>query len=251
MFDFPAPNRHTTMPAARAEHSQPEPAPPAGSPSPQLPDAQAFRRTLEACGISLHEPQQERLLQYCHLLWEWNQRLNLTRHTTYEKFVSRDVVDSLAFARHLDQGEQVLDVGTGGGVPGVILAIVRPDLRLTLVDSTAKKVRAVQDICRRLGLQLPVRHQKAQRLLEQGEAFDTLVIRAVARLDVLLEWFNPYWGAFQRMLVLKGPRWLEERKKARERRLILHLELRRLETYPTPGTGAENVLLQLRPKQPK
>ncbi len=223
----------------------PEPA------APQSPDPEAFARALAACGVDLPPPQQQRLLEYCHLLWQWNRRLNLTRHTTYETFAARDVVDSLAFARHLDPGESVLDVGSGGGVPGVVLAIVRPDLKLTLVDSAGKKVRAVQDICRRLGLPLPVRHEKAQRLLEQGEAFDTLVVRAVARLDVLLEWFNPYWGAFQRMLVLKGPRWLEERKKARERRLILHLQLRRLETYRTPGTGAESVLLQLRPKEPR
>ncbi len=221
---------------------------PASPAAPQVPDPEAFAHALAACGVELPPEQQQRLLEYCHLLWQWNQRLNLTRHTDYEKFVSRDVVDSLAFARHLASGERVLDVGTGGGVPGVVLAIVRPDLKLTLVDSVGKKVRAVQDICRRLGLRLPVRHEKAQRLFEQGEAFDTLVVRAVARLDVLLEWFNPYWGAFQRMLVLKGPRWVEERKKARERRLVLHLELRRLETYRTPGTGAESVLLQLRPK---
>ena len=76
--------------------------------------------------ISLPEEQVGRLDEYCRLLWDWNTHLNLTRHTDYEKFVSRDMVDSLAFAGFLSQKERVLDVGTGGGVPGVVLAIVRP-----------------------------------------------------------------------------------------------------------------------------
>ena len=80
-------------------------------------------------GITLPDDQLALLDRYLRLLWEWNEKINLTRHTDFEKFVSRDVVDSLAFAAPCAEGERVLDVGTGGGVPGVILAIVRPDLQ--------------------------------------------------------------------------------------------------------------------------
>src|SRR5262245_63706219 len=89
--------------------------------------------------------------KYCRLLWDWNTKLNLTRHTDYEKFVGRDVVDTLQLAAHLREGDEVLDVGTGGGVPGVVLAIVRPDLKMTLCDSVAKKVRAVERLVKELG----------------------------------------------------------------------------------------------------
>ena len=78
------------------------------------------------------------------LLWEWNEKINLTRHTDYEKFVGRDLVDSLAFAEFLEQGEKVLDVGSGGGVPGVVLAIVRPDLKISLSDSVGKKAKVLE-----------------------------------------------------------------------------------------------------------
>ena len=56
------------------------------------------------------------LERYCELLWQWNEKINLTRHTDYERFVARDLVDSLAFAEFLKPGEKVLDVGSGGGV---------------------------------------------------------------------------------------------------------------------------------------
>ena len=92
------------------------------------------------------------------MLWDWNAKLNLTRHTDYQKFVGRDVLDSRAFADALSPQEKVLDVGTGGGVPGVILAILRPDLKIWLCDSTGKKAEAVADIVAQLGLNVPVIH---------------------------------------------------------------------------------------------
>ena len=82
--------------------------------------------------IELPAAQVALLERYCELLWDWNAKINLTRHTDYEKFVARDLVDSLAFAQFLEPKEKVLDVGTGGGVPGVVLAIVRDDLQVSL-----------------------------------------------------------------------------------------------------------------------
>jgi len=78
----------------------------------------SLQAALDEQALSLPPEQVERLDQYCRLLWEWNSRLNLTRHTDYRKFVARDLIDSLAFAEFLSTGERVLDVGTGGGVPG-------------------------------------------------------------------------------------------------------------------------------------
>jgi 16S rRNA (guanine527-N7)-methyltransferase len=188
-----------------------------------------------------------RLDQYCALLWEWNGRLNLTRHTDYEKFVTRDLADSRAFSEHLRSGEKVLDVGTGGGVPGVVLAILRDDLNVSLCESVGKKARAVADIVERLGLPAPVHHARAEDLL-CDHCYTTLVVRAVARLRKLLEWFEPHWGAMERMLVLKGPAWVEERAEARHHGLMHGLALRKLAAYPLPGTDSESVLLQICPE---
>ena len=197
--------------------------------------------------IELPQPQVAALERYCRLLWDWNEKINLTRHTDYEKFVARDLIDSLAIAGFLESGEKILDVGTGGGVPGVVLAIVRPDLDVSLCESIGKKARAVADMVERLGLNVPVFHGRAEDLLE-GSHFNTLVIRAVARLKKLLEWFAPHWGSFDRLLILKGPSWVEERGEARHYGLLKKLALRKLASYPLPGTHAESVLLQIRPE---
>src|SRR5262245_16271430 len=186
-------------------------------------DADTLPAALARHSIELPADHAETLDRYCRVLWDWNEKLNLTRHTDYEKFVTRDVVDSLALSRHLENGEDVLDVGTGGGVPGIILAITRPEITVSLCESIAKKAKVVEEIVRQVGLKCRVFHARAEELLEQGETFDTLVLRGVARMDKLLRWFNPHWGSMRRMLLIKGPAWTEERQACRERQLIQHL----------------------------
>ncbi len=200
--------------------------------------------------IELPPPQIALLERYCALVWDWNTKINLTRHTDYEKFVARDLTDSLAFAQFLSPEENVLDVGTGGGVPGVVLAVARPDLRVSLSESIGKKARVVADIVAQLGLQTPVFHARAEDVLSE-QRFDTLLVRAVARLKKLLEWFRPHWKAFDRLLVLKGPSWIDERGEARHYGLLHDLALRKLLSYPLPGTESESVLLQICPREAK
>lgn len=201
-------------------------------------------------GIPLPADAVARLAAYATTLWAWNERLNLTRHTDVDRFVSRDVGDAAALLPHLAHGERVLDVGTGGGVPGVILAILRPDLRVELADSVAKKARAVAEIVREAGLAIPVHAAPAQELVASRPAgrdrFDTLVVRAVAPLAKLLAWFEPIAGSFGRLLVIKGPRWEEELAEARVKRLGKKVSIRRIASWPLRGTDNESVLLEIR-----
>ena len=210
---------------------------------------QTLADSLACHHISLPKMQVRTLDNYCRLLWDWNERVNLTRHTDYERFVARDLVDSLALAEFLRTGERILDVGTGGGVPGVVLAILRPDLRVELCDSTGKKALAVSEIVQELRLDIPVHHAKAETLLsEKGKRFTTLTIRAVSRMVSLLRNFAPYWSSFDRMLLVKGPKWTAERGEARHYNLMTKLALRCLKTYPTQTSESEtveSVILQL------
>jgi 16S rRNA (guanine527-N7)-methyltransferase len=159
---------------------------------------------LAEISIALEPAQVELLDRYRHLLLEWNEKMNLTRHTTLEKFVTRDVVDSLELAKLLEPGERVLDVGTGGGVPGVILAIARPDLAVSVCESTTKKARAVEEMVSDLGLPVTVYPSRVEEVMELT-TFDTLVARALASMTKVLGWLQPHWEAFDQLLLIKGP----------------------------------------------
>lgn len=195
--------------------------------------------------LTLPDPQRVLMERYCQRLWDWNAKLNLTRHTDYDAFVSRDLVDSLELSRLLDPDQRVLDVGTGGGVPGVLLAILRPDLQLALCESVGKKAHAVEDIVRHLGLSLPMHRERAEHVVERTR-YDVLVARAVGPLWKICKWFEPHWQAFGCLLAVKGPRWVEERGEARHRGYLRTVELRKVASYPMPGTGSESVILRLR-----
>ena len=208
------------------------------------PEGPGLVEVLEKYGISLLANQVELLDKYCKALWEWNKKLNLTRHDDYEKFVTRDLVDSMKLAEHLQIGEHVLDVGTGGGVPGVVLAILRPDLNIELCDSTGKKAVAVGAILDEIDLDLNVWHAKAEELV-RAHRFHTLVIRAVSKLDKLLAMFAPVWFAFDRILMIKGPGWVEERGEARHFGRLGNLALRKVSDYVNPGMEHESVILQV------
>ncbi len=223
-----------------AEDALPEPDVP-------LPDSlpnDTLEEALKRHDIKLPKGKMKKIDTYCQLLWEKNQVLNLTRHTDYEKFVSRDLIDSLRLAELLTPGEHVLDVGTGGGVPGILLAILRPDLKVELCDATGKKAIAVGEIVDALGLDLPVWHAKGENLLKVHR-FQTLVIRAVARIKKIMELLTPYWHAFDRMLLIKGPRWVEERGESRHFGQMGKAALRKLDSYTIPGTDVESVILQI------
>lgn len=227
MTDCPAPNAHeqpilNDLPSAATN----------------LPQA------LHDAGLQLEPRQVELLDRYRETLWNWNEKLNLTRHTTYEKFACRDVVDSLELAKLLQLRERVLDIGTGGGAPGLILAICRPDLRIKVCESTQKKARVVQAIVEELQLPVEVFACRAEEVLEL-RTFDSLVARAVASMAKILTWVEPHWAAFDRLLLIKGQRWTEERGEARHHGLLKHRQLRKAATYLTPGTEAENVILSI------
>lgn len=204
---------------------------------------------MQRLGTPVSPEQLTALEAYRDALWAENEKLNLTRHITNRLFASRDILDSQAFAAALQPGEDTLDVGTGGGVPGVILKILRPDVPVSLVDSIGKKAAAVRDIVRKLKLPIEVHHGRAEDLFRQGHTFDTLAFRAVARLDKILTAFKPHWGLFHRMLILKGPRWVDERGEARHKGLLRDVELRKACEFVNPDNGAESVLLELRLKR--
>lgn len=199
---------------------------------------------MSAHGVSVTDSQASQLAQYCRLLWDWNRRLNLTRHTDWDLFVTRDLLDTLNLAEHVPQGASVLDVGSGGGVPGIVLAILRPDLNVSLCESVGKKITALQSIVQTMALPVKVLEGRAETLLKRHR-FQIVTARAVGSISKLLGLFLPVWGAVGQLLLIKGRRWTEEQAEAQLDGSLKHRTLELLSSWSTPGRDGQSVLLRL------
>ena len=151
------------------------------------------------------------------LLLEWNGRMNLTAITEKEEIYRKHFADSLTAAEFLPNGATLLDVGCGGGFPTLPLALARPDLRVTALDSTAKKLRFVEAAAKELSLPVATLCGRAEELGKGApyrEHFDCVTARAVARLPVLCEWCLPFVRVGGAFVALKGAAGEEELREA-------------------------------------
>ncbi len=182
--------------------------------------------------MDLTEAQLAQFARYAELLVEWNAtRLNLTRLTAPRDIAVKHFLDALAIlkAMPVPQGANVLNIGTGAGLPGLALKIARPDLAVTLLDSTAKKLafcRAVaDDLSLASVITLHARAEDAARMPDQAASYDLVTARAVAPLERLLPWCAPFVRPGGVMVALKGASVEDELPAARPiaRRLGLSL----------------------------
>jgi len=155
--------------------------------------------TAEMCG---------RFNIFMDLLLEWNKKFNLTSITDEREIILKHFADSLAAAELIPDGADVIDVGSGAGFPGIPLAIVRPDITVTLLDSTGKKVLFQKEVAGRLGLSniscVQARAEEAGRRPDMRGSFDAAVSRAVAPLDILIEYCAPFVKTGGVFLAYKG-----------------------------------------------
>ncbi len=159
-------------------------------------------------GITLTPHQLSQLERYLERLYETNQQFNLTR-VPPEQTVGRHIIDSLCLlaVAEFAEGARLLDIGTGAGLPGIPLAIVRPDLQVTLLDSHAKSVRFLEQVCQELGLKAIAIHARAEEWAHNSavrEGFDSVVARAVAKMPVLAELMLPFLKVGGTALALKS-----------------------------------------------
>jgi 16S rRNA (guanine527-N7)-methyltransferase len=207
-------------------------------------DFQALQTTLLRYQIELPEQQVRQLAAYCRLLWDWNTRINLTRHTDWELFVTRDLLDTLQLEKHIPQAAALMDIGSGGGVPGIPLAILRPDLTICLCDSVGKKATVLKDIVTALKLPIPIHAERAEVVLRRHK-FQLVTARAVASIDKLMSWLKPVWLSVGHVLLIKGPRWTEELAEARAEGLNKKFEVSEIAAWNTPGRDSQSVLLKI------
>ncbi len=164
--------------------------------------------------LTLDEAQDAKLSRYLELLVEANEKMNLTRIVDVDSARVQHIGDALTVLPYLPKGEHKLaDVGSGGGVPGIPLAIARPDASITLIESTKKKAAFLKRAASELGLpNVKVLDLRAEDVGNGPlrETFDIAIARAVASLDWLAEWCLPLVKKKGTMLAMKGQKIVEE-----------------------------------------
>ncbi|OGI48675.1 MAG: hypothetical protein A2151_07250 [Candidatus Muproteobacteria bacterium RBG_16_65_34] len=158
---------------------------------------------LQAMGLELPAPARTQLIALLRLLEKWNRSYNLTAVRDPEQMVPRHLLDSLAVLPYL-KGPSILDIGTGAGLPGLPLALARPDLGFTLLDSNLKKIRFVRQAVRELDIKnVEIAHARVEKFHPERK-FDTLIARAFASIAALLEAAGRLCAPDGRFLAMKG-----------------------------------------------
>lgn len=153
--------------------------------------------------LKLGQQHHDRLLQYLVLLKKWNQAYNLTAVRELPAMVTRHILDSLAIAPYL-HGDRILDVGSGAGLPGIVLAITNPTLKIVLMDSNGKKTRFLNEVKRSLDLtQVSVVQTRVENYRETI-SFDTVVSRAFSELSQFIKWTHHLIAEDGIWLAMKG-----------------------------------------------
>lgn len=194
-----------------------------------------------ALGISLPENAPALYREYLGALMAANRDFNLTAIGTEEEAARLHILDSLGLLKAGDMaGKTVIDVGTGGGLPGLAIAIARPTAGVTLLDATEKKIGFLADFARKAGIGVrcvAARAEELGREPEYRERFDAAVSRAVARLNILAELCLPFVRVGGVFLAMKAADSDAETAQARGAVEALGGELRDVVEYEIPGTG--------------
>ena len=216
-------------------------------------DTSRLKRLFSDSGLSLSAAQLEAFSTYAGLLVEWNEKINLTAITDPEGIEVKHFLDSclplsiLRLDAAIPQGGSLIDVGTGAGFPGIPMKLIRPDIKLTLLDSLAKRLGFLSEVCSSLGIEAELVHGRAEDLgrLELREKYDVAAARAVARLSVLCEYCLPLVKPGGSFLALKGsPAEADTEAEAAARGIgLLGGKISRVERYSLPGGDSRTLIV--------
>lgn len=196
--------------------------------------------------LNLNEEQQKKISIYCDKILEWNEKINLTAIKDREMFRVKHIEDSLSCIQlpEYDNAKRVADLGTGGGFPGIPLAIASPEKDFVLIDSLRKRLKIIDDLCEELDIKnVMTVHARAEELgndKEHREKYDVCVSRAVARLNVLVEWGLPLVKLNGAMIAFKGLKAEEEVEEAKKAIKILGGRLDRIYKYSLESEEAQS-----------
>ena len=194
--------------------------------------------------VSLNEDQANRFYAYMNLLVEWNEKINLTAITEPNEVILKHFIDSLTICNYIDKGSSIIDVGTGAGFPGIPLTIAN-EVNVTLLDSLNKRINFLNEVIKELDLEnIEAIHSRAEDFgSKEREKYDIATSRAVASLNVLVEYLLPLVKVGGRCICMKGPQIEEEIENAKKAIKILGGEIEKVDEIELPESDIKRTII--------
>lgn len=189
-------------------------------------------------GLAVTPEQQKRLMAHLQLMYKWNAVYNLTSLRDPMQMVTHHLLDSLAAVPAFKDASNVLDVGAGGGLPGIVLAITRPDMKVAMIDTVHKKTAFLTQVKAELALSNVTVYTMKVQDLQVSDKFDVITSRAFADLSDFVNWSGHLLQEGGQFIALKGVAPSEERE-----RLPQEWKVSGLQPLQVPRLGAERHLV--------
>lgn len=207
-----------------------------------------LKKELGKYNIAIDDDMENKFNIYLNILIEWNQKMNLTAITDPREIAIKHFLDSaiLIDAVKFNEGEKVIDIGTGAGFPGVPLKIIMGSIDLTLLDSLKKRLVFIEELKKNIKIEASAVHIRAEegsRKEEYREKFDKAVSRAVASLNVLSEYCLPYVKVGGKFIAMKGPNAMNEIEVSRKALEVLGGNITDIKEYDLLGENKRNIVI--------
>ena len=204
---------------------------------------------LKELKIELSDLQLKQFYEYMNILIEWNKFMNLTSITKPEEIITKHFIDSLTVLDKIDEESTIIDIGTGAGFPGIPIKIALPRTKIVLLDSLNKRIKFLDTVIDKLQLKnIETLHGRAEdygRDKRYREKYDVATARAVAPLNILLEYLIPFVKKGGRCLCMKGLNNEEEISKSANAIEELGGELVETEEFCIPNTELKRKIIQV------
>lgn len=192
-----------------------------------------FKKECNKNCIEYGEEEGKKLYKFMKLVLDWNEKINVTAIKDEKEFIVKHFIDSLTINSLIKGSERLLDIGTGGGFPGIPLKIYHSNMRVSLIDSVNKKIMVLQNVIENLNLEkieaLHIRAEELAKDLNYRENFDLVTTRAVSKLVTIAEYMLPFVKIGGRAICMKGPNVELELKEAEKAIKLLGGEIEKIE----------------------